>query len=352
MKAGPAVNPPDQARDRYSRQELLPFVGTHGQSTLSEASVLVIGCGATGGSAATILARAGIGHLKIVDRDWVEWSNLQRQPLFTEQDAAAALPKAVAAAKRLQAENSEIQIEAVVAHAGPFSLPKLAEAADLVVDGTDNWETRYLINDLSVRDSIPWVYAGALEASGMVMAIRPRSGPCLRCLQPDRPPAGRGRTCDTAGVWGPAVAVAGALAAAEAMRLLLTPVALERGAARLISFDLWSTEWQVATVSRKSACPCCGNGEFPFLQEERQATTTLLCGRGAIQVTPAQPFELDLGALARRLPPAAVKTHNRYLLRASIAGESLTFFRDGRAILDGVTDEGRARSLYARWIDL
>lgn len=346
------MTPADRGIDRYSRQALLSFVGPDGQTRLSSASVLVVGCGATGGSAAAILARAGIGSLILVDRDWVEWSNLQRQPLFTEQDATDSLPKAEAAARRLQAENSEISIQAVVAHAGPASLPELARSADLIVDGTDNWETRYLINDLSVRDAIPWVYAGALEASGMAMAIRPGSGPCLRCLQPEPPPAGHGRTCDIAGVWGPAVAVAGALAAAEAMRLLLDRAPPETKTARLVSFDLWSTHWQVTEIRRKDACPCCGRGEFPFLQEDRQAAATLLCGRSAIQVTPAQPFEIDLPALARKLPPGSVQSLNPYLLRASISGESVTFFRDGRAILDGVSDEGRARSLYARWIEL
>jgi adenylyltransferase/sulfurtransferase len=336
------------SQDRYARQIILPFVGMEGQRKLRESRVTVLGCGATGTVLANHLARAGVGRLRLVDRDLVEWTNLQRQLLYDERDAREGLPKAAAAAERLRAVNSEIQIEGVVADVHAGNLFELIGDADLVLDGTDNWETRYLLNDACVREGKPWVYCGAVATYGMTQLIRPGETACLRCLFPEPPPAGASATCDTAGVLGPAVGVAASLAATEGMKYLLG--AREALAAGLLHVDVWDLSWHVFKMARKSDCPCCVGREFPYLEVAAASHALSLCGRNAVQITVTRPVQLDLPALAERLRGVGEVSVNPFLLKLQAGEHRLTLFPDARAIVEGTTDGAVARSLYARFV--
>lgn len=310
--------------------------------------MLLVGCGATGTVLANHLARAGVGRLVLLDRDIVEITNLQRQLLYDEEDARGGVPKAVAAARRLSAVNSEIVIEPRVAdfHAG--NAEALLEGADLVLDGTDNFETRYVLNDACVKHGRPWVYCGAVSTYGMTMLVRPGDTPCLRCLFPEPPPPGSAATCDTAGVLGPAVGVVASLAAVEALRCLVGAPPPEGGG--LLHVDAWDLEWHRFQVSRKEDCPCCARREFPYLEVAAAGQATALCGRNAVQVTPARAAELDLAAVAERLRPLGETQVTPFLLRFRAGEQLLTLFPDGRAIVQGTDDPAAARSLYARYV--
>ncbi len=334
--------------DRYVRQTIFPGVGVEGQRKLLAAKVVVIGCGALGSSLANLLARAGIGQLVIVDRDFIELNNLQRQVLFDEDDLARNVPKAIAAAEKLKRINSDIHIEGIVADVSSENIESLIEGAGVVLDGTDNFETRYLINDACVKYNINWIYGGGIASTGMTMTIRPHQSACLRCLYRKPPRAGALDTCDTAGVVAPIIQVVSAWQVAEAMKLLTGHGKLNDG---LMHFDVWENMCERFKVERRADCPTCVQHQFDYLDASAGTITTALCGRNAVQVRVhgAQPIALD--ALQRKLAPAVTNINtNEYLLRFSVDDYEVSVFPDARAIIKGTDDESVARTIYARYI--
>ena len=331
---------------RYSRQVRFAPWGESGQARLGASRVAIVGCGALGTVQAEILARAGAGLLRIIDRDVVELSNLQRQFLFSEADAREGTPKAVAAARRVAAINSEVTLEPLVADLTPSNATELLENIDLILDATDNFETRYLLNDFSVRENIPWIYGAAVSSYGLKLAILPGSSACLKCVYPE-PPQGAQPTCETAGVLGSVTATIAALQTADAMKILaLGPSGF---VARLTTLDLWTGEIrQLAPPLRDPDCVCCGRREFVHLDGSRRVPISL-CGRNAVQIHErARP--LDLIDLAKRLGDLAPVRSNEFALRVTLDSYELMIFPDGRAIIKGTTDVGIARSLYARYV--
>lgn len=346
----------DPLRDpavRYAKQARFePLGGAVAQQRLADSRVLLCGCGALGSAVADQLVRAGVGRLTIVDRDFVEASNLQRQSLFTEYDARQRSPKSIAAAERLRAVNGLVAIEPVIADLTAATIGGLCRGHDLIVDGTDNFATRLLLNDYAVRESIPWVYGGVVGAEGRVMPIVPGETACLACLMPEAPAPGETLTCDAAGVLGPAVGVVASLQAMEAIKLLAG--ATEALAAGLTVVDLWSGRWRRIDVPRNPDCRACGLRRFEWLDAEAGGSTAVLCGRNAVQVSPpiGSP-PIDLPAMRATLAPLGEVTGNPHLLRfrphRDPAGEvEVTLFRDGRAIVGGVEEEASARGVLAR----
>lgn len=335
--------------DRYSRQVLFPEIGAEGQERLAEARVAVIGLGALGCPAASLLVRAGVGHVELVDRDVVERSNLQRQLLYTEADAEAGLPKAEAAAAALRAANRDVRIDAHVRDLSAANADALLGGVDVIVDGTDNFDVRFLVNDWAVRNGVPWVYAAAVGATGLTMPILPGRTACLRCLFEEPPPPGASATCDTAGVLGPVTAVVGSLAALEALKIAAgRDQAVRRG---LLQLDLWQNDVRsVAVDGPRVDCPCCVRREFPYLTRRGGGTATSLCGRDAVQVSPGSERPFDYEGARERLARAYDVTDSGALLRFQVAELRVTLFRDGRALVHGTSDEGRARAVYARTI--
>jgi molybdopterin-synthase adenylyltransferase len=336
-----------RARDlRYSRQIRFAPLGEEGQRRISAAKVAIVGCGALGSVQAETLARAGVGMLRLIDRDFVEWSNLQRQFLFEESDAAEAVPKAVAAARRLAKVNAGIVIEPAVTDLTPANAAELFEEMDLIVDGSDNFETRFLINDAAVERRVPWIYGAAVGSYGLKLAIVPERTACLRCVYPD-PPQGAQPTCETEGVLGPVTTTIAALQAADALKILAGGA--ESVSARLTTVDVWSGEIrQLEPPARDPACPCCIHRKFEFLEGGRRAPISL-CGRNAVQIH-ERSRPVDLGDLASRLARIAPVRSNEFALRVNLDPYEMTVFPDGRAIVKGTTDIGVARSLYARYI--
>lgn len=335
--------------ERYSRQALFFGIGSEGQRKLLASRAVVVGCGALGCASVGMLARAGVGQIVVVDRDFVETTNLQRQLLFDEADAREGLPKAVAAARAVARINSGVKVEPVVADLSPANVERFLAGADVVLDGTDNFETRYLVNDACVKLGLPWVYGGAIGSSGMSATIIPGESACFRCVFPDAPPPGTMGTCETVGVLASIVAAVSAVQWTEAVKILVGDREyLNRG---LVVFDLWAHDYdKVGPLSRRPECPCCGQRRFEYLEAEATSRTTSLCGRNAVQVSPALPRRLDLAALARRLEPAGTVSANGYLVRLAVGEHELTVFPDGRAIVKGTHDESVARSLYARYV--
>ncbi|MBI5920628.1 MAG: ThiF family adenylyltransferase [Betaproteobacteria bacterium] len=335
--------------ERYSRQVRFPAIGAAGQARISASRVAVIGCGALGSAAVDLLARAGVGEIVIVDRDFVEISNLQRQVLFDEADAAAQIPKAVAAANAVGRINSQVKAQPLIADATSSNIEEILTGAQVVIDGTDNFETRYLINDACVKLGLPWVYGGVIGASGMAMAILPGETPCLRCIYPEGQAAGVLATCETAGVIGAIVSLVAAVQWAEAVKILIGDHQhLGRG---LATFDLWTNDYLLATgFPRLADCPCCAQHRFDYLEARHTSQTTTLCGRNAVQVSPGHPLRLDLAELGRRLASAGAVSISPYLVRLGVDGHEITVFADGRAIVKGTADLGTARSLYARYV--
>jgi molybdopterin-synthase adenylyltransferase len=338
----------DSLQDRYSRQVLFAGIGPEGQERLLASSAVIVGCGAIGAAAANLLARAGVGRLRIVDRDFVEPSNLQRQTLFDEADARDTLPKAVAAERKLRSINSAVAVEGIVADVNPDNVEELLAGFDVILDGTDNFETRFLVNDFAVKSEKPWIYAAAVASYGVTMTIRPGVTPCLACLLSTGHSAqGIEETCDTIGVLGPIVNLIGSIEVAEAMKLLSGREAALHG--RLISCDVWSGHFQSVRVARKPDCVCCARREFTYLDGEAQPHITL-CGRDSVQIH-ERGRVLDLSALRARLAPTVDDVRqNDFLLRFRVAPYEMTIFADGRAILKGTKDPAVARSLYARYI--
>lgn len=345
------ILPPSQRNlDRYIRQMRYAPLGRAGQERLAASKVLVCGCGALGSVLANTLVRAGVGWVRIVDRDFVETTNLQRQVLFDEGDVAAQLPKAVAAAEKLRRINSEVYVEAVVADVNHANLAELAEGVDAIVDGTDNFETRFLLNDFAVARGIPWVYGGCLGAEGQTMTILPGETPCLRCLMPDCPPPGAMPTCDTAGILGPAVGVIASIEAIEAIKILSgNRAAVSR---YLTVVELWDScirQVHIASLRDQVDCPACKRREFSWLAGKEGSRSAVLCGRNAVQLTqPAKSISLD--QLAQQLAGVGQVTRNAYLLRLKVDAYELTVFPDGRALIAGTDDVAVARTLYAKYI--
>ena len=337
--------------ERYSRQILFNGIGEAGQDQLLRSHVVVIGCGALGAMQIEMLARAGVGHLRVIDRDFVECSNLQRQVMFTEQDAIDRIPKAVACESRVRAINSDINVEAIVTDVNYSNIEGLIAGAGIVLDGTDNFDTRYLINDASIKNNIPWIYGAAVGAHGLTMTIRPGHSPCLRCIFDEPPAPGTFPTCDTGGIILPVIAQVAAIQTAEAIKILTGQ--FDRLHRSLIQFDLWqNTHTKVSLNSMRggSDCPTCHRGDYQFLNASRGQMTTSLCGRNAVQITNAGNSRLDLKELAARLDGSGEVSFNKYLLRFGVGEFELTVFTDARAIIKGTNDLTVARSLYAKYV--
>lgn len=342
---------------RYHKQMLFAGIGAEGQQRLAEAHVLLVGCGALGCVLADAMARAGVGRIRIVDRDFVELSNLQRQILFDEQDVTDHLPKVIAAERRLRRVNSQISIEPIVADVDHSNILEFADGVSLILDGTDNFEIRYLINDVSLEKNIPWIFTGCTGSVGQVMPVFPHQSACLRCLMPLPPPPGSTETCDTAGVLGPAVNTVASMQAAIALKILVGQS--DHVDRRLSIVDVWTGSFRSVDVSRlreSSQCPACHGGERLWLQGTQKSASTILCGRNAVQITPAEKLQLSLPELAARLESAGTVTRNPFLVRVTVLGPidknpvELTIFPDGRAIIRGTSDPSIARSLYSRYI--
>ncbi|MFN2455566.1 MAG: ThiF family adenylyltransferase [Pyrinomonadaceae bacterium] len=335
--------------ERYSRQILFDGIGREGQRRLLAARVAIIGCGALGSAQAEALARAGVGRLRIVDRDFVEASNLQRQTMFTEADARNRLPKAVACASRIAAINSEIETEAEVVDVNRANIERLIKSCDVVLDGTDNFATRYLINDACVKHATTWVYGAAVGSYGVTMTVRPHETPCLRCIFEEAPPAASAPTCDTAGVIMPIISVVAAVQVTETLKLLTNRIAALHQS--LMQFDVWRNEWRRIALGKPSAeCPTCVRHIYETLAAETVDGAAVLCGRDAVQISPAKPVHIDLKALAGRLSELAEVNSNAYLLRFRAGDYELTVFQDARAIIRGTDDVAVARSLYAKYV--
>ncbi|MGB9069568.1 MAG: TOMM precursor leader peptide-binding protein [Candidatus Acidiferrales bacterium] len=344
-----------EQREKYSRQILFAGIGEAGQEKLLASSAVLVGCGALGTVSANLLARAGVGRLRIIDRDFVETSNLQRQTLFEEADARDALPKAVAAERRLRAVNSSVPVEGIVADLTPQNAGDLLAGFALILDGTDNFDTRLLVNDAAISLNTPWIYAAAVGSYGVTMTVRPGQTACLACLVEKGDEAGlRGAstqneaTCDTAGVLASAASAIASVEATEAIKILAgRPEALH---GRLVSCDVWSGKFQSIRISRDPQCRACARREFTYLEGQAQAHITM-CGRDSVQIH-ERSRRIDLVELGQRLSSAAADQvrSNDFLLRCRIAPYELTVFADGRAVVKGTQDPAVARSLYARYI--
>jgi molybdopterin/thiamine biosynthesis adenylyltransferase len=335
-----------ELNDRYSRQILFQGVGAEGQRRLEQARVAVVGCGATGSAVASLLARSGVGTIRIIDRDYVEPSNLQRQTLFDETDARESLPKAVAAARKIAAFNSEIVVEPKVADLTPENIEVLLEDMELILDGTDNFETRYLVNDFAVKQGLPWIYAAAVGSYGVTLNVLPGTTACLACVFPESP-QGTFETCETAGILNSAVNLVASIEATEAIKLLVG--ATEKVRRTLLSFDVWTNERaELQAAKPRTGCRACGEHDFVHLAGEGRPHITL-CGRNSVQIH-ERHRPVDFGEMNERLKPHGVVRHNDFVLKFWHEPYEMTLFPDGRAIIKGTTDTGVARSLYARYV--
>ncbi len=331
--------------ERYSRQIRFAPFGAEGQANLAASTVVVVGCGALGTVQAGLLARAGVGSIRLIDRDYVEESNLQRQVLYTEADAMQSLPKAEAARRHLLEANSGVQIEAYVSDLNPENVDDLLSGAGVILDATDNFETRLLINDYSVREGVPWIYGAAVGSYGIAMPILPGDFACFRCVYPE-PPSGAQPTCETAGVLGPVTSLIASIQTMEAMKVLSGRVSSVRR--RIFTADLWNGPIrETAMPPRDASCPCCGLREFRYLNGRRAPVS--LCGRNAVQIH-ERLRPLDLRELAERLDGLGAVRSNEFALRFSNGNHEITVFPDGRAIIKGTTDIGVARGIYSRYI--
>jgi adenylyltransferase/sulfurtransferase len=331
--------------NRYSRQILFPPIGSEGQSRIRSASVCVVGCGALGSFQAEALARAGIGRLRLIDRDYVDYTNLQRQWLFDESDARNEDPKAIAAERRLRQINHQVEVEPVVADLTPSNAEELTAGFDLIMDGTDNFETRYLLNDISVKQCTPWIYGAAIGSYGVVMPVDPARGPCFGCVYPE-PPKGPQATCDVNGILASTTAAIAALQVAAGLRMLAGWPDFQ---SRIQTLDVWAgTSKSVSAGKRDEQCATCARREFRYLEGLQQVPVSM-CGRNAVQLHD-RAVPLDLGELAARLRPLGQVRVNDFALRFSVPKFEMTFFPDGRAIVKGTTDVGVARGMYARYV--
>lgn len=335
--------------ERYSRQILFSEIGKSGQKKFLTSRVLIVGCGALGAAHAETLTRAGVGFLRVVDRDFVEFSNLQRQTLYGEADARERLPKAIAAKNRLTKINSEIEIEAIVADVNFSNIESFIKDVDLILDGTDNFQTRYLINDACVKHKKIWIYGAAVSSYGATMTIRPEKTPCLRCIFEQMPDAGTSPTCDTAGVIQPIISMISAIQTTEALKILTGNFdALHKS---LLQIDVWQTDWRKIKLGAPNPdCETCGRKNYEFLSAARAEFSAVLCGRNAVQIAPSKLTDLDLKTLGERLQKLGAVKQNEYLVRLSLDEYELTVFRDARAIIRGTDDIMTARSIYSKYI--
>jgi len=336
--------------NRYSRQEIFPPIGKSGQEKISTKHVLVIGAGALGSACAEALVRSGIGQLTIVDRDYVEWSNLQRQQLYTEKEAENRLPKVIAAKNRLTAINSSVAIEAVIADASVLELEEWAKQVDLIIDATDNFETRMIINDVSQKLGVPWIYGACVGSYGISYTIIPEKTPCLTCLL-ETVPLG-GLTCDTAGIISPAVSMVVSYQISEALKILVGDLDSLRN--KLVSFDLWKNQHSAIKVDKlkKDDCPSCGqHRSYPYLSFENQTKTAVLCGRDSVQIRPSLSIARDLETLEKVLVnQGGIVERNPYLLSFNVNPHRLVVFKDGRVLIHGTKDISEAKALYHRYL--
>jgi molybdopterin-synthase adenylyltransferase len=333
---------------RYQRQERFEPIGLDGQSRINGSQVLICGCGALGSVIAERLVRSGVGRVRLVDRDWVEVSNLQRQSLFSERHAAEAIPKAIAAAEELGKINSTIDIQAVVDDVTSANIQALAEGCDLIMDGTDNFETRFLINDFCIRNQVPWVHGGCLGASGQVMTIYPGQTACFRCLVPELPPPEMIQTCDTAGVLGPAVGLIACWQSAEALKILSGRQ--DSICRKLIVVDSWETECRMVELKAAKGCPTCDLGDFPFLEGRIRTESVVLCGKNAVQIVlPSdRSSPMELKSLADRFRILGEVQENAFFVRLRLPNHQITVFPGGRTVVEGTTSPAEAKSLLAR----
>jgi molybdopterin-synthase adenylyltransferase len=341
----------DTSLERYSRQIRFPGVGEDGQRRLLASRVTLCGCGALGTVLANALVRAGVGHLRLIDRDFIETSNLQRQVLFDEHDVAENLPKAEAAARKLAAINSSVHVDPVVADIDRTNILELTQDADLILDGTDNFEIRYLINDVAVKLGKPWVYGGCIGSHGQTMTILPGETPCLRCVFEAAPAPGEAGTCETAGVLGPMVNIIASLQATEALKILTGR--RDKINRELLYFDIWDNmqrRIKIAPLLGKVDCPCCKHRRFEWLDGAHGSQTTSLCGRNAVQVSHRTPAKLNFEEMAVHLGKMGEVSYNRFLLKFNVESYEFTVFPDGRAIIKGTADVDKARTLYAKYI--
>jgi adenylyltransferase/sulfurtransferase len=338
--------------ERYSRQILFREIGKAGQEKLANSRVLLVGCGALGASHAEILARAGVGFLRVVDRDFVEFTNLQRQTLYSENDASNRLPKAIAARNRLAAINSEIEVDAIVADVNHSNIEGFIRDVDLVLDGTDNFQIRYLLNDACVKLGKTWIYGAAVSSYGTTMTIFPHETPCLRCIFEEMPSAGSAPTCDTAGVIQPIISSIAAIQTTEALKILTGN--RDKLHKSLIQIDVWQNDWRkIKLGAPNDECETCARANFEFLDgAESNEFSAVLCGRNAVQIAPPKAVKIDLPQLAERLKDLGEVKQNEYLVRFTTGENELTVFSDARAIIRGTDDVSVARSLYARFVGI
>ena len=334
---------------RYSRQTFFAEIGEAGQRKLLQSRVAVVGLGALGSAVSQLLVRAGVGRLTVVDRDLIELHNLQRQTLYDEEDVRARLPKALAAGNKLRRINSEIEVREVIADLNPKNAARLLGEADLILDGSDNLETRFLLNDYCVREGKPWIYGGVIGAVGMTLNIVPGRTACLRCVFPELPGPGELPTCDTVGILNSLPALVGAIEAAEAIKLLIGSPDWRR---ELLWLDLWKNQFKTLAVSAVSSCECCGQKKFHYLEAKATAWVTTLCGRNTVQISPAEERELDLASLATSLSPHGRVENNGYLLNFQPHEHlaALVIFPNGRVLVQGTSDEALAKTLYAKYL--
>jgi molybdopterin/thiamine biosynthesis adenylyltransferase len=332
--------------DRYSRQILFHGIGEEGQRKLGNSCAVIIGCGALGSIIATTLVRAGVGKVRIIDRDFIEYHNLARQALFDEDDVKNQLPKAIAAERHLKKVNSSIEIEGIVADVNYTNIESLICNANVILDGLDNFETRGLINDVSLKHKIPWVYGGAVSSSGMTMNIIPGQPPCLRCLNPEVPQGARMLTCETAGVISPAPFVIGSLQSAEAIKILVGSEDINRD---LICINVWRGKFNRFELPFRPDCPSC-QGKYEFLEARFGTKTTSLCGQNAVQVLNPDVKEISFEKLATHLRRIGQVSYNEFMLRFEVDNHEMVIFPDGRAIVKNTDDESLARGLYAKYI--
>jgi len=337
--------------ERYSRQVLFQPIGREGQEKLGRARVLLVGCGALGSVLAEILVRAGIGRLTLADRDYVDESNLQRQSLYTEADAREGLPKAVAAVRHLREINSAVEIVERIADVNAQSVASLVQEQDLILDGTDNFETRYLLNDASLKWNIPWIYGACVGSYGLCLAFLPGLTACLRCVLQQLPPPGSSPTCDTSGVVGPIVHLVAALQAAEALKILTGN--LRQVNRKVVTVDVWENRvstMDLSQLNRDGGSPACGQGRFEFLEGVHEAQTQALCGRNAVQIWRSSPRPVDFKPIAERLARLGPVQYNEFLLRAHVDNLEIALFRDGRGIIRGTQNSDEAQRIYAKYI--
>jgi molybdopterin-synthase adenylyltransferase len=337
--------------DRYSRQVRFAPIGDAGQQRLAAARVLVVGVGALGSVSVEQIARAGIGFIRLVDRDFVELSNLQRQSLFDEEDIRSNLPKAVAAEAKLRRINSSIQIEARVDDVNPSNIEDYLDDVDLVLDALDNFETRFVVNDACAKHAKPWIYTAAVGSYGLVMPVLPGKTPCLRCLLGNLPSPGTSPTCETAGVVAPITHIIASIQVAEALKFLTGN--LDEADIRLTAYDVWSHRFQRIDVGKDSmaTCPVCSERKFEYLDGNPLRTITL-CGRNAVQLIPGVKGDIDFGELSKSIAAFGAVQFNDFLLRCSAPPYELTLFKDGRAIVKGTEEASTARSVYSKMVGL